>query len=115
MPTLKILSGGAAQGLVNALAPQFETQTGFRIEGEFGAVGAMAAKLRSGVSADLLILTSALIAELTREGYVAPSVQVTPIRGSGMQQRCAARFSPPTRSTSPTRSKRRPASTSLGC
>ena len=71
MPTLRILSGGAAQGLVNALAPQFEAQTGFRIQGEFGAVGTMAAKLRSGVPADLLILTSALIAELTREGYVA--------------------------------------------
>jgi molybdate transport system substrate-binding protein len=71
MPTLRILSGGAAQELVNALAPQFEAQTGFRIQGEFGAVGTMAAKLRSGVPADLLILTSALIAELTREGYVA--------------------------------------------
>ena len=72
MTTLRILSGGAAQGVVGALAPQFEKETGCTIEGEFGAVGAMAAKLRAGAPADLLILTSALIAELTREGYAAP-------------------------------------------
>lgn len=69
MKKLRILSGGAAQGLVGALAPRFEAETGFAIEGEFGAVGAIAAKLRAGVPADILILTSALIAELTREGY----------------------------------------------
>ena len=33
---LKILSGGAAQGLVGALAPQLGAETGFRLEGEFG-------------------------------------------------------------------------------
>jgi molybdate transport system substrate-binding protein len=68
--TVRILSGGAAQGLVSALAPEFEAETGSMIEGEFGAVGAMAAKLRAGAPADLLILTSALIEELTREGLV---------------------------------------------
>jgi molybdate transport system substrate-binding protein len=68
---LRVLSGGAAQGLVNALAPRFEAETGCTIEGEFGAVGAMAAKLRAGAATDLLILTAALIAELTREGHAA--------------------------------------------
>jgi molybdate transport system substrate-binding protein len=68
--TLRLLSGGAAQGLVAALAPRFEAESGTRIEGEFGAVGAMAAKLRAGAPADLLILTAALIAELEREGHV---------------------------------------------
>ena len=71
MLTLRILSGGAAQGLVNALTPQFEAETGYTIEGEFGAVGAMAAKLRSGTPADMLILTSKLLGELAGEGYVA--------------------------------------------
>lgn len=72
MKKLRILSGGAAQGLVNALAPRFEAETGIGIEGEFGAVGAMAAKLRAGAPADLLILTSALIDELTRQGHARP-------------------------------------------
>jgi len=71
MPSLRILSGGAAQGLVTALAAQFEAETGYAIDGEFGAVGTMATKLRSGAPADLLILTSKLIGELAAEGYVA--------------------------------------------
>ena len=71
MPMLRILSGGAAQGLVNALAPRFEAEAGCAIRGEFGAVGAMAAKLRAGTPADLLILTSELISRLEQEGLVA--------------------------------------------
>jgi molybdate transport system substrate-binding protein len=70
--SLTILSGGAAHGLVRALAPAFEAETGFTVGGSFGAVGAMAAKLRAGDAADLLILTAALIEELSREGLVAP-------------------------------------------
>jgi len=73
MTTLNILSGGAAQGLVTSLAPAFKTRTGCFIAGEFGAVGAMADKLRNGVAADLIILTAALIAKLAEEGLVVPS------------------------------------------
>ncbi len=71
MNTLNILSGGAAQGLVASLAPAFKTQTGFDIAGEFGAVGAMADKLRSGTPADIVILTAAIIGNLAREKRVA--------------------------------------------
>ncbi len=67
MSNLRILSGGAAQGLVGALAAKFKTQTGLDIAGEFGAVGAMASQLREGKRADILILTSALIATLVGE------------------------------------------------
>jgi len=73
MKSLNILSGGAAQGLVASLAPDFKVQTGFHIAGEFGAVGAMADKLRSGVPADIVIFTAGLIAKLAEEGLVAPS------------------------------------------
>lgn len=71
MSDLKLLSGGAAHGLVHALTPRFEGETGYGIDGTFDAVGAIAAKLRAGAPADLLILTSALIETLTREGFVA--------------------------------------------
>jgi molybdate transport system substrate-binding protein len=67
---LNILSGGAAQGLVASLASKFKAQTGLDITGEFGAVGAMAGKLRDGVPADLLVLTASVIAELARENRV---------------------------------------------
>jgi molybdate transport system substrate-binding protein len=67
---LNILSGGAAQGLVAGLAPKFKALTGFDIAGEFGAVGAMAGKLRNGVAADIVVLTAKMIAELAQENLV---------------------------------------------
>ena len=67
---LHILSGGAAQGLVSTLSPQFENETGYKIAGTFGAVGAMRDKLLAGEPADLLILTRALIEELSARGHV---------------------------------------------
>jgi len=73
MTDLNILSGGAAQGLVGSLAAEFKARTGFDISGEFGAVGAMADKLRNGVAADVIVLTSALVAKLAGERLVAPS------------------------------------------
>ncbi|MGY3691413.1 molybdate transport system substrate-binding protein [Bradyrhizobium sp. USDA 3240] len=73
MKTLNILSGGAAQGLVRSLAPAFEAESGFVIAGDFGAVGAMADRLRAGVPTDIIILTAALIAKLANEGLVLRS------------------------------------------
>lgn len=67
MSSLNVLSGGAAQGLVGSLAAKFKAQTDLDIAGEFGAVGAMANQLRDGAPADILILTSALIATLVGE------------------------------------------------
>jgi molybdate transport system substrate-binding protein len=73
MSSLNILSGGAAQGLVGSLAPAFKAQTGFEIAGEFGAVGAMADKLRKDIPADIIILTAAIVAKLAGEKLVAAS------------------------------------------
>jgi molybdate transport system substrate-binding protein len=70
MIALNILSGGAAQGLVKSLASAFKAKTGLDIEGEFGAVGAMAGKLRAGMPTDIVVLTSALISDLARENLV---------------------------------------------
>jgi molybdate transport system substrate-binding protein len=75
MRHLNILSGGAAQGLVASLAPKFKERTGLDIAGEFGAVGAMADKLRAGTPADIVVLTAALIAKLaTEQRVVAASI-----------------------------------------
>jgi molybdate transport system substrate-binding protein len=71
MTALNILSGGAAQGLVASVTPKFNALTGLGIEGEFGAVGAMADKLRKGVPADIVILTARMIADLAKENLVA--------------------------------------------
>lgn len=72
MSSLHILSGGAAQGLVQQLRGNFYNETGRAIEGSFGAVGAMRDKLLAGEPCDVLILTQALIEELTIAGRVQP-------------------------------------------
>jgi len=68
--TLRLLSGGAAQGLVEAVRPSFEAKTGYVIEGTFSAVGAMRDGLVAGEPADLVILSRALVETLTQDGYV---------------------------------------------
>jgi len=69
---LHILSGGAAQGAVGALAPRFKAETGYEIAGSFGAVGAMKEKLLAGEPADFVILTRKLIDELVASGEIEP-------------------------------------------
>ena len=73
MSSLKILSGGAAQGLVKSLAPAFKAKTGLDIDGEFGAVGVMADKLRAGTPTDVILLTEALVGALAKEQLVIPA------------------------------------------
>jgi molybdate transport system substrate-binding protein len=71
---LKILSGGAAHGLVESLAAKFKALTGFDIEGEFGPVGALADKLRQHIPTDtptdIVIFTAAIVAKLADEKRV---------------------------------------------
>jgi len=68
MKTLNLLSGGAAQGLVGQLQARFQAQSGGAINGTFGAVGMMKDKLLAGAPCDVLILTQALITQLTESG-----------------------------------------------
>jgi molybdate transport system substrate-binding protein len=70
MRTLRVLSGGAAQGLVEALRGEFEAAGDCRMDGTFGAVGAMQGRLLAGEPADLMILSRALIDKLVRDGHV---------------------------------------------
>ena len=72
MATIRILSGGAAQAVVERITPVFERDTGHTVTAEFSAVGAMAAKLVAGEPADIVILTAALIDELTAKDWVVP-------------------------------------------
>jgi molybdate transport system substrate-binding protein len=67
-PTLHVISAGAARGLVRALAPDFEAAHKVRIEGTFGAVGAMRERLEAGAPCDVLVLTAALIDAMAARG-----------------------------------------------
>lgn len=65
---MKFVSGGAAQGLVAAVARAAKVE----VEGSFGAVGAMLDKLKAGEPCDIAILTSAQVADLTAKAVVIP-------------------------------------------
>ena len=69
---LRLLSGGAAHGVVEKLAPQFRDETGAEIVGSFGPVGGMRDRLLAGEPVDLVILTKSQIAELAAAGRVLP-------------------------------------------
>lgn len=85
---LNILSGGAAQAVVDGLAPDFERETGHGVQGTFGAVGMMRDRLLAGDPCDVLILTAALIAELeTRGAVVAGSARPLGKVGTGVAVR----------------------------
>ena len=69
---LHVLSGGAAQGLIGQLRERLLDETGFAVDGAFGAVGAMRDKLLEGAPCDLVILTQQLIDQLEADGHVVP-------------------------------------------
>lgn len=75
---LRLLSGGAAKGIVERLGPVFERERRCKIEGTFGAVGLMRDDLLAGAPCDLLILSQALIASLSSSGHAVGST-ATPL------------------------------------
>jgi molybdate transport system substrate-binding protein len=82
---LKILGGGAAQGLVGTLAGRLQAETGATIAGTFSAIGEIKGKFLAGVPADLVILSRPMIAEL-----VASQHLVGPGRDIGVVQTAVA-------------------------
>ena len=66
--SLSFLSGGAAHGLVRALAEDAGIEAG----GHFGAVGAMRERFLAGEPCDIVILTHAQVAELCAQERAEP-------------------------------------------
>lgn len=67
---VQLLCAGAVKGVVEALQPAFIAESGSEVVGEFGAVGAMKAKLLAGDPCDVIVLTAAMLAELAAQGHV---------------------------------------------
>lgn len=76
MDAIRIFSGGAAQGLVTRLKDGFTRKSGISVDGTFGAVGMMKDKLLAGEPCDVMILSDALINELTASGHLIPGSAV---------------------------------------
>lgn len=69
---LKVLSGGAALGLTQALSKEIESAAGMGFGGDFGPVGGMRDRILSGEAADLVILSRRLVEELAASGHLHP-------------------------------------------
>jgi molybdate transport system substrate-binding protein len=85
MTNINLLSGGAAQGLVTQLEHRFETEHHYSIDASFGAVGMMKDSLLAGAACDVVILTQALIDQLSASGeVVAASVRALGVVKTGI-------------------------------
>lgn len=73
---LRVLSAGAAQGVVTALAGAH----GIELEAQFGAVGTMKEKLDDGAPCDLIVLTRAQINALQAQGRASACADLGRVR-----------------------------------
>jgi molybdate transport system substrate-binding protein len=91
MATVRILSAGAAQAVMEQVIAAFKADTGNDVIAEFSAVGAMKARVVKGEPVDVIVLTRALIDELVASGYVVPdSVHDLGKVGTGVAVRAGA-------------------------
>jgi molybdate transport system substrate-binding protein len=70
MKQIRFLSAGAAQSLVSQSQQRFLAQSGYAVDGDFGAVGLIKDRLLAGEPCDLIILSEALIGQLAASGHV---------------------------------------------
>jgi molybdate transport system substrate-binding protein len=76
LTTLNIFSAGAAQAVVTQIAEKFQRESANLINANYGAVGAMKARVAAGEPADVIILTATLIDELIQQGFIVPGSRV---------------------------------------
>jgi molybdate transport system substrate-binding protein len=67
---LRVLAAGATESTIRAVASEYETRSGRRLQLTYGAVGLLRDRLLAGEEADLVIVTPAIIAQLDAKGLV---------------------------------------------
>jgi molybdate transport system substrate-binding protein len=70
--TIRVLSAGAAQAVFERIAATWTRGTGHEVRADFSAVGAMKARVLAGEPVDVIVLTKAMIDELSAAGHVVP-------------------------------------------
>ncbi len=73
MAVLRLLSAGAAQAVCEQVIAAFQRDTGHEVVAQYGAVGAMKARMVGGEPVDAIILSAQLIQDLVSGGLVAIS------------------------------------------
>src|SRR5260370_5475455 len=65
---ITVLAAAAVQEPFEAVVHAFEHDTGNKVAATFGSVGAIQSKLKAGVNADLVVLSTALVAAAEKDG-----------------------------------------------
>jgi molybdate transport system substrate-binding protein len=72
MATLRIFSGGAPQDIFKKLTPQFERQSGHKVEFVFAVMSALRDKVAAGEPADVLVMPTNILDGYEKDGIVRP-------------------------------------------
>jgi molybdate transport system substrate-binding protein len=70
MATLRILSGGAPQDIFKKLTPQFEKQSGHKVEFVFNVMSVLRDKVAAGEPADVLVMPTNILDGYEKDGVV---------------------------------------------
>ncbi len=84
MAKLKVMCARSMHLAVGALGKDFARATGHELEFDFGTVGALQAKLDAGETADVLILSRAMIDKLEAAGR--PGARLAGGRGQDLHR-----------------------------
>lgn len=74
--TLVIFSGGAVKSALTDTIAAFEKSAGVRVSADFAPMGTLRKKIEDGAQADVLVLTSEVMDEAERKGWVVPGTAV---------------------------------------
>jgi molybdate transport system substrate-binding protein len=70
--TIKVLSTGAVESMVRALGPAFEKKSGHTLDLAFNTAGGVRKRLAAGDAFDVIVLPTADIQAMAKEGKVVP-------------------------------------------
>ncbi len=70
MATLRVFSGGAPQEIFKQLTPQFERQSGHKVEYVFAVMSALGEKVAGGDPADVLVMPTNILDGYEKDGVV---------------------------------------------
>jgi molybdate transport system substrate-binding protein len=79
---VKVLAGAAMRGAFGELLPQFERATGHKIAIEYGAGTAFRKQIEAGETFDLVIIDSAEVDELIKQGKIAGDTRADVVRAT---------------------------------
>jgi len=71
MATIKVMSAGAVKSMVQALGSEFEHESGDTLDLNFGTAGSLRDRIKNGETADLVVLSQSVVADLGKLGLVS--------------------------------------------